>query len=177
MNRWLALAQSSAVALLLCTFGSAAQAAPAQLYNKSITIDFSVTVPAKMPDGTAASPGRRVHRVIYISSQGRLFQKVSKVAKGGQMQGESGPDSGGGGGMHFAGNTLVGFAQLISGANQVTISFDPSFTSCTVDVITGSEGGKARVWKGLNGVTFTATGKPMVSGNSCSIREGNAFAS
>jgi hypothetical protein len=176
MNRWLALAQSSAVALLLCALGSAVQAAPAQLLNKSITIDFAITVPAKTPDGTAASPGRRVHRVIYVSSQGRLFQKVSKVARGGSAEGESGPDSGGGG-VHFAGNKLVGVVQMISGANMVTISFDPSYSSCTVEVITGSEGGKARVWKGLNGVTFTATGKPMVSGTSCSIREGNAFAS
>src|SRR4029077_12888685 len=120
MNRWLALAPSSAVALLLCTFAGAAQAAPPQLLNKSITVDFAVTVPAKTPDGTPASPGRRVHRVIYVSSQGRLFQKVSKVAKGGSMEGESAPDSGGGG-VHFVGNKLVGMVQLISGANMVTI--------------------------------------------------------
>jgi hypothetical protein len=175
MNCLRFLTRPVVLASLLCV-STMAHAAPAQLLNKSITIDFAITVPAKTPDGTAASPGRRVHRVIYVSSQGRLFQKVSKVAKGGSMEGESAPDSGGGG-LHFAGNKLVGVVQMISGANMVSVSFDPSYASCTVDVITGSEGGRARVWKGLNGVTFTATGKPMVSGTSCSIREGNAFAS
>jgi hypothetical protein len=175
MNRWLVLAQSSAVILLAGMFGTAVQAAPPQLLNKTIHVEMSVSVPARWPDGTERVQSRRIDRNIYVSSQGRLFQKVSRQAKGGADQKEFGPDSGGG--VHFAGNKLVGVVKVISGANMLTISFDPSFQSCTADMIVGSESGKARVWKGLNGVTFTATGKPQVSGVSCSIREGNAFAS
>jgi hypothetical protein len=43
-------------------------------------------------------------------------------------------------------------------------------------MIIGTEAGKPRVWKGLSGETFTATGKAVVSGVSCSIRDGNVFA-
>jgi hypothetical protein len=119
---------------------------------------------------------RRVYRNIYISSQGRLFVKVTRQAKGGADEREIGPDSGGN--LHFAGDKLVGVVKMISGgANQLTISFDPSFQSCTADFIAGREAGKERVWKGLNGVTFRTTATPTVSGVSCSIREGNAFAS
>jgi hypothetical protein len=175
MNRWLALAPSCAVALLFCTFAGAAHAAPPQLLNKTVSVEMFITVPAKNPDGSPAKTGRRVSRSIYISSQGRLFQKVIRQAKGGADQKEFSPDSGGG--VHFVGNKLVGMVKVISGANMLSISFDPSFQSCTADMILGSEGDKPRVWKGLNGVTLTATGKPMVSGVSCSIREGNAFAS
>jgi hypothetical protein len=175
MNRWQALAQASAVTLLMSTFGTAAHAAPPQLLNKTIHVEMSISIPAKSPDGTERVQSRRIDRNIYVSSQGRLFQKVSRQAKGGADQKEFSPDSGGG--VHFAGNKLVGVVKVISGANMLTISFDPSFQSCTADMIVGSEGDKPRVWKGLNGVTLTATGKPQVSGVSCSIRDGNAFAS
>lgn len=175
MNCWLVRGQPSVLALFVCTFVSTARAAPPQLLNKTINVDMTVTIPARTPDGTAAMPAQRVSRSIYISSQGRLFQKVSRSARGGASDSEFGPDSGGG--VHFAGNKLVGVVKAISGANMLTISFDASFQSCTADLIVGAEGSKPRVFKGLNGQTLTATGKPVVSGVSCSIRDGNAFAS
>jgi hypothetical protein len=173
MHRWPTLALS---ALALLVFGTAAQAAPAQLFNKTVSVQMSISVPAKLPDGTEKVQSRRINRSIYISSQGRLFVKVIRQAKGGADEREIGPD--GGGNLHFVGDKLVGVVKMISGgANQMTISFDPSFQSCTADVIAGRESGKERVWKGLNGVTFRTTATPTVSGVSCSIREGNAFAS
>ena len=60
---------------------------------------------------------------------------------------------------------------------MMTISFDPSYQSCTADLIVGAEGDKPRVFKGLNGQTLTGTGKPVVSVVNCSIQDGNAFAS
>jgi hypothetical protein len=60
---------------------------------------------------------------------------------------------------------------------MMTISFDPSYQSCTADLIVGADGDKPRVFKGLNGQTLIGTGKPVVSGISCTIRDGNAFAS
>jgi hypothetical protein len=175
MNRWLISAPSFAVALLLFAFGTAVHAAPSQLLNKTINVVMGISVPAKGSGGAERIYSRRVYRSIYISSQGRVFQKVIRQAKGGGDDRELGPDTGNG--LHFVGNKLVGMVKMISGANMLTISFDPSFQSCTADLVVGFEPGKPRVWKALNGETVSTTTKPSVSGVSCSIREGNAFAS
>ena len=171
MNLW--LVQFSAVALVVCS--SAARAAPPQLLNKSIHLEMTVTIPAKTQEGTSAMPQQRVSQIIYISSQGRLFQKIARRAKGGSEDSAHGPDSGGN--LHFAGNNLVAVTRAISGANMMTISFDPSFQSCTADLIVGADGDKPRVFKGLNGQTLIGAGKPVVSAVSCTIQDGNAFAS
>jgi hypothetical protein len=63
MNRWLAPAQLSAVALLVCAFGSAAQAAPQQIHSRAITVDFVVAVPIRIigpPDGRRSVLSRAV---------------------------------------------------------------------------------------------------------------------
>ena len=175
MNRWLGLVQSFALTLLLGASATAARAAPPQLLNKTVNVEMSITAPAKSPDGTESIRVRQISRTIYVSSQGRLFQKVARRARRGASDSEFSPDSGGG--VHFAGNKLVGVVRVMSGANMLTISFDPSFQSCTAEMVMGFEGNKPRVWKGLKGQTFISTAKPSVSGISCSIREGNAFAS
>jgi hypothetical protein len=91
MKLW--LVRLLAVALVVCS--SAAHAAPPQLLNKSIHLEMTVTVPAKTQDGTPAMPQQRVSQVIYISSQGRLFQKIARRASGGSEDSAHGPDSGG----------------------------------------------------------------------------------
>jgi hypothetical protein len=169
--RFLALASAAAV----FSFCTTADAAPSQLLNKSISVSMSVSIPAKSTDGTVSTRQRQISRQIYVSSQGRLFVKIFRRARGGASDSAVGPGEGGAN-LHFAGNKLVGTLAVVSGANQLTISFDPSFQSCTADMIIGTEAGKPRVWKGLNGETFTATGKAVVSGVSCSIRDGNVFA-
>jgi hypothetical protein len=79
--------------------------------------------------------------------------------------------------MRVSGNSMVGVMPLPSGASQLTINFDPSGSSCSARVIMGAERGKPIVYKGLNGMTYTQTGPAQVSGVSCSVRAGNAFAS
>jgi hypothetical protein len=54
------------------------------------------------------------------------------------------------------------------------VSFDAAFTSCNTSVVYGKSGGSTS-WKGLDGVTRELL-SINVSGASCSIREGNAFA-
>jgi hypothetical protein len=102
------------------------------------------------------------------------FVKVSQRARRAATDREIGP--GDGGSWHFEGDRLVATRSFISGANQLTISFDASFQTCSADLVIGSESGKPRVWKALNGETLTAAGNAEVSGVSCSIQEGNAFA-
>ena len=79
--------------------------------------------------------------------------------------------------MRISGNSIVGVLPFPSGASQLTVNFDPSFSSCTAQVIMGAEKGKPIVYKGLNGMTYTQTGPAQVSGVSCSVRAGNPFAS
>jgi hypothetical protein len=151
-----------------------AHAAPQGMLNKSVTVSFSVTIPARAPDGSTQANPRAVTRTIYISSQGNLFARAERrVGKNSQTT-ERGP---GEGGMRISGNSLVGVLPLQSGASQLTVNFDASFSSCTAQLIMGAEKGKPIVYKGLNGMTYTQTGPAQVSGVSCSVRAGNAFAS
>ena len=171
------VARASALAVGTVMIATGVHAAPQQLVNKTINVSFSVSTPAKGSDGSTRVASRQVTRMIYISSQGRLFMKVMRSAGRNSETKERGPEDAGKGSIRFVGNRLVGVLPFISGANQLTISFDPSFQSCTAEMIAGGEGNKPRVWKGINGVTYTATGKTSVSGVSCSIQQGNAFAS
>jgi hypothetical protein len=79
----------------------------------------------------------------------------------------------------FAGNTIVGTVTA-RGANaigRVTVTFDPSFASCTANVIAGVQANQNMTWTALNGVQMHATGKTTISGIGCSVAQGNAFAS
>jgi hypothetical protein len=54
-------------------------------------------------------------------------------------------------------------------------TFDASYSSCNVDLTYGREAGGMRR-QGVNGVMYTID-SISVSGQSCSIREGNPFTS
>lgn len=169
----LARSRFPVAAAALMAMGGHTLAAPAQLYNKTISVSFSVSIEGKGSDGSTVNHPRQSSRLIYVSSQGRVFSRALRSNGRNSETKERGP---GEGGLQFAGNQLVGTLPFISGASRLTISFDPSFQSCSGQIIQGTESGKPFIWKGLNGVTYTATGKPNVSGVSCSIRDGNALA-
>jgi hypothetical protein len=163
----------AALAMSGALVGGAAHAAPEGMLNKSVTISFSITIPARGADGSSQANPRLITRTIYVSSQGRVFARADRrVGQKGQTT-EKGP---GEVGIRVSGNSLTGVLPLISGATQLTVNFDPSFSNCTAQVILGAESGKPIVYKGLNGVTYTQTGPAKVSSASCSVRSGNAFA-
>jgi len=154
---------------------SHADAAPQQLMNKTITVGFGVSIPAKGSDGSTLITSRQTSRQIYVSTQSRVFVKVARRAGRASENKEVGPGDGGTT-MRFVGNNLVGVLQFASGASQLMVTFDSSFQTCTASVIMGADRGKPIVWKGIDGRTYTSTGKPTVSGLICSIVQGNAFA-
>jgi hypothetical protein len=163
------------VSVCLIAFGSgSAWAAPPQLYDKAISVSFSVAVNARAEDGSSAQP-RQVARTIYVSSKGRLFTRLSRQAGRNSQTLERGPETTAGA-FRFQGNNLIGVLKLPSGASQLTITFDPSYSSCSASVAYGRESGRAVKFTGLNGKTYTMEGKPSVSTVSCSIRQGNPFA-
>lgn len=153
--------------------------APRQLYNKTIQISWSVAVAQTGPDGQKKNVAVAVNHTVYVSSAGRLFERSSRAAGKGRRQSENGPEAtkNGGGeatGLHFAGNKLVGNTAFAQGARQFTATFDPGFSSCTVSVVFGREGGGLKR-KGVDGVMYTIDSM-TASGESCSIRDGNPFA-
>ncbi|MBI5320488.1 hypothetical protein [Bradyrhizobium sp.] len=152
----------------------AAHAAPQQALNKSVTVSFSITVPARGSDGSTQANPRAVTRTYYISSQGRVFARADRRVGKMQDRLEKGP---GETNMRIAGNSMVGVIVFPSGAMQIAINFDPSFSSCSARAIVGAESGKPIVYKGLDGKTYTQTGPAQVSGVACSVSAGNAFAS
>lgn len=168
-----------AATLLAASIPASAQAAPQQLLNKTLTVNMTVTIPGKGSDGSTANMPRSIQRLIYISSAGRVFSRATRTVGRNQKQTERGPEQTAGdatGSLKFVGNRLVGLLQFKSGATMMNVDFDPSFQSCTVNVVVGRDSGKPIVWKGLNGVTYTSTGAPQVGGLSCSIQSGNALA-
>ena len=152
---------------------SSALAAPAGMLNKTINVSMSVTIPGKGSDGSTPNP-RQIARVIYVSTQGRVFVRATRTVGRMSKESETGPNERPGS-IRVAGDKLIGVLPLPSGAFQIMISFDGSFQTCTANVILGTDSGRPIVWKGLNGVTYTQTGKASVSTPTCSVSQGNPF--
>lgn len=173
--------------LLLATFAfgalaaGQALAAPPQLLNKTVQLSWSTEVVQRGPDGRVVRPRIDANRTIYVSSAGRLFLRASRenrrlrLKKGGDLGPEATANKGGEArGMRVAGNTIVGTVAFPQGAAQVTISFDPSFSSCSLRILYGREKGRMRR-RGLDGKIYDIESLGVTS-QSCSVRAGNPFA-
>jgi len=150
--------------------------APSQLYNKTIQINWSVTV---VQDGGQVVP-IAVSHTVYVSSSGRIFERGSRSGKRGQKQTDNAPGAtrnagGEATGLRFSGNRLVGQTAFAQGARQFVATFDSGFSSCTVAVTFGRDAGGIKR-RGVDGQMHTVE-KMTASGESCSIREGNPFGS
>ena len=129
---------------------------------------------AMSDDGQSRSYNNINTRTVYISSAGRTFLRASLRGGRTARSGERGPGDGGSrGSVRLDGNRLVGTETFESGARQYIATFDPSFTSCTLQVIDAKSGSAAIRRKGPDGRMYTVsatTGSP-----SCSVQSGNAF--
>jgi hypothetical protein len=169
------------VAVIAVQNSSASAQAPAQLYNKTIQAGWTASAVRTGPDGQKSNSTTAVYHTVYVSSAGRLFERASRAGtgkKGGRKQTDNAPGatSNRGGeatGLRFQGRTLVGSTAFAQGARRWVVSFDPSFSSCTVTVTFGREGGGLKR-RGIDGVMYTIESM-TASGESCSIREGNPF--
>jgi len=77
--------------------------------------------------------------------------------------------------LRFVGNQMIGNVAFVNGAGHLTATFDSNFSSCSLALIYGRDSGGMKR-RGLNGVMYTVDSL-SVSGERCSIREGNPFAS
>lgn len=156
--------------LLFCV---AANAAPPQALDKTVTVSSTSFTPALCSNGRHNHTSRVSTQRIYISTKGRLFVELdARAGSYSRKRLKSSSQTS----FHFSGNKLVGTAVSVSGARREIISFDPTFHSCTAQMIFGEEAGKPYTWTNLVGVRCTGTGKPEVSNISCSIADGNVFA-
>jgi hypothetical protein len=166
---------------LLTSFWSPAFAeggVPAQIRNKTITISFNATGNAKSPDGQVKGFSTQVSRIVYVSSTGRLFMRAMAKHGSNSRSGDFDPkDARSGKGIfNFQGARLVGVVPFSAGARQITVTFDPGFSSCTVSVIEGHSSGGTIRRMGPDGIMYEIS-SASTSSPSCSIQNGNAFAS
>ena len=152
--------------------------APAAAYNKTITISFTSSGTRIDSLGKSAGYNTVVTRIIYVSSNGRLFMRhISQSMNRGRRAsgGDFEPGGGRGGSFAFQGNRLVGTMTWAAGARQITATFDPGFTSCTATVVDGRTAGGAIRRRGPSGEMVEITSHSN-STPSCSIQSGNTFA-
>jgi hypothetical protein len=160
---------------ILASFGHA-EAAPKQLLNKTITASYTYSGTYRDPSGKISSNSSSQTFTEYVSSTGRIFERAAEQGHGSRDHepGSSRTLRGEAFTTRFEGNTLVQVVAYASGAGRVVISFDPSFSSCTVDVMTGKGNGGTVKRKGRDGKLYEFLSR-SVSGNSCTIRDGNTF--
>lgn len=136
---------------------------PVQLLNKTIAVTFSLAWPG--------NPGSlSVQRMIYVSTKGRIFVRSTRSTGNAADTNDVSPGT-----YRYEGGRIVGVYKLQSGANQITINFDPAFTSCTAALQFGRPSGESYRHTVPTGATVTANTTPTASGFSCSIRDGNSF--
>ena len=161
-------------------------APPKDLFGKSITVSWSETREQKWPGEAQFQKVPRAGEVIiYVSSAGRVFNRMSFSGsrRGGKMVGNSDQVAGAGSDkyenrvVNFQSRSLSMHTPMAGGARSVTVDFSEGFGSCTAAVITGKSAGAGKmVMKSLmdNGMEFEIRSVTTGAAN-CSISEGNKF--
>jgi len=146
---------------------------PPQVMNKTITISFTTSGMDKSPGGRSHGFSVAVYHTIYVSSAGRLFRGYRTSAGRYSTSGDFAPGAAGGS-FSFQRNRLVGIIPWATGARQIIVTFDSSFSSCPASTIEGRLAGVIRrqgIDRKVYEVSEVTSSKP-----SCSIQSGNAFA-
>jgi len=157
-----------------------ASGAPQQMQNKTVTVSWSVENTLVAPNGKVFTPTIHQERVMYVSSTGRIFVKATYNSPRGGGSAEIAPGAqtpaGGARDVRIEGGKIVAMAALKDGAaGRIVISFDQSYSTCTLDVTIGRSGSGPQVRRGPDGMPLEVRSQ-RVSGQTCSVREGNAFA-
>jgi hypothetical protein len=165
--------------LMLVSSLACAHAAPQQLLNKTIVFSFTNNETLREPDGRVINRQPSFSYTDYVSSTGRIFQRSSRSAGRQSKTADKEPDKPrlGGGEIHtnrFEGDKLVIVNGYAEGAVRMVVSFDPIFSTCTVNVVLGKQGGGTIRRRGLDGVMREILSY-NISNQSCAIRDGNPF--
>ena len=159
-------------------------AAPQPLLNKTVTLAWTAQSRLRDPDGKERQVNASIRYVIYISSQGRLFERSSRSVGGRTQRGDVDPSAtktklGETRGLRFEGNKLVANRGYSggggSGAMRAVATFDSSYSSCSLSVMVGKEKGSVIRRAGMDGVVRELL-SVTTTGTTCSVQSGNAFA-
>lgn len=175
--RLFSLAVLRTAALVIPCAGAWAAGAPSGLLNKTITVSFTASGEAKSVSGKTHGFSTQVMRIIYVSSNGRLFMRHRASNQKGRSRGaDFAPDDARQrrGSFSFQANRLVGVIPYANGARQISISFDGAFSTCSANIIEGRSNGTIRRIA-PNG-EMQEISSATASSPSCSIAAGNAFA-
>jgi hypothetical protein len=170
------LTHVAVVATAVATLAAPALAGgvPPQAMNKTITLSYSATGEAKDSDGRTHGFSTQISVMIYVSRAGRLFFR-KRIVNGRYSRGKDIAPGEGRGSASFQGNRLIGVMPFETGARQMTVTFDPDFSSCTLSVIEGHSAGGVIRRIGPDGMMHEVT-SASTSSPSCSIQSGNGFA-
>ena len=151
--------------------------APPQLRNKTLSVSWTTERTFRLPNGRERQSAFTVNRTIYVSAAGRFFVKVSVASRNAEVAPGDKQPHGGARDVTFSGGKIIGFAERGkgAGAGRMIISFDPSYSSCTVNVSFGTQAGQHMTFKNKAGMQVEVLDFHF-SGQQCSIRDGNAFA-
>jgi hypothetical protein len=172
-------ASAGLLALALLWPNAAAHAAPApDLYGKSLTVDWTemrqVRVSGVLRNGPVSFQFR-----IYVSSTGRVFNKLSASSRAvdaaGEHVGSSGSFlSGGIRSAHFGGHSLTVQSVFGNYARRIYVEVEHGGGTCSVQISVGKQVGAAAKAFRVNGIAFEIL-STTVEGSRCAARNGNIF--
>jgi len=176
-----AIAIVSAIALA----PAAAIAAPAQLYDKSITVSWSES---RSQRAVGLEPAFRPVSIpsrftVYVSTKGNIFKRIFSMTPDGRQSGardRAGASNSGGGGsvsVQFQGNAMIASASNGGYGMRIQVTFDSGFGSCTAQVVGGKQAGSKTVTLRSVASGQTIEVESVSAGAAtCAVAQGNPFA-
>ena len=161
-----------------------AQDAPAGLYGKSIVLAWTENRMQRLAGSGGEFRPRAIAQSlsIYVSSQGRLFNRRSATNRKGDAGkregvGETGHSATGGlRDTRFQGDSLVISTELGSGARLMTVAFTNGFSGCSAKLSIAREAGKQtmQVKSLADGRAFEVQ-SVTADALTCAVKDGNVF--
>jgi len=159
--------------------GAQAQTAPMALRGKSVIVAWVEDRSLREVGETSFRDVRNTFsKNIYISTEGRPFQRLTVTAGAHAASGEGSVGATGDNyQVHFQGHSLEMTGGLSSGARRIVVTFNDNHTSCEARVVTAKPAGAEllRIKSLVSGRLFEIR-STSVSGTTCTMREGNVFA-
>lgn len=178
------LATRCLVALLL-TFTAVsmcAAEAPRQLFGKTVVMGWNEYRVQRCDDGQLKRGHTASSLLVYVSENGRLFTRLNRRGgRGGSNSNDLDPEGGnkrsgtgsaGNLSTRFEGSVLAIQNSMQSGARRIQATFSGGFTGCSLQVRFGKDGGSEIRHRTMDGKMCNIISTD-VSGNACSIRNGN----
>jgi hypothetical protein len=174
----MSLARLAAALMLMLAITGPADAAPAQLRGKSITLSWTEQRVERNPaTQQQRSVGTPFTFIVYVSTADRAFSRLTAGNTGSSDQGGGSKDAKAFATrvVNFAGQRMTASNTFIGGgARQIAVTFDAGFSGCTGNVIIGRSGSGPIKQKLMSGAVIELL-SASVGSVSCSVSSGNAL--